>query len=190
MPTIVLILLALIVFVALAAWAVIGASNRLASLDARCKTAFADIDVHLKRRHDLIPGLVECVRGFATHEANILGEVVEARKASLQTASEDREAIEAALGREVGTVLSLGEKYPDLAASAHFRDLRFQLIATEERIAASRRFFNLAVGEYNATLARFPANLVAARRRFAERRPFDLGIERLVLDEPVAIRFS
>jgi hypothetical protein len=82
------------------------------------------------------------------------------------------------------------EQYADLAASAHFRDLRFQLIATEERIAASRRFFNLAVGEYNATLARFPANLVAARRRFAERRPFDLGIERLVLDEPVAIRFS
>jgi LemA protein len=173
----------------LAAWVIITTGNRFASLDARCKTAFADIDVHLKRRYDLIPGLTECVRGFAAHEARILGEVVEARKASLTTVPEARQQVEAALGRKVGSVLSLAEKYPDLAASPHFRELRQELIATEERITAARRFYNLAIGEYNATLAQFPGNLVAARRRLAERRPYDLGSERMVLDEPSAIRF-
>jgi LemA protein len=86
-------------------------------------------------------------------------------------------------------VLSLAEKYPDMAASPHFRELRQELVQTEERLTASRRFFNLAVEEYNATLGRFPGSLVAARRRLTERRPFDLGIERMVLDEPATIRF-
>jgi LemA protein len=189
MSTMLLVSLALTALVGLVAWIMIATGNRLAALDARCKTAYADIDVHLKRRADLIPGLVECVRGFAAHEAGILGEVVEARKVSLQTVPEAREQVEAALGRKVGSVLSLAEKYPDLAASMHFRELRQELVATEERLSASRRFFNLAVGEFNATLGQFPASLVAARRRFAERRPFDLGVERMMLDEPAAIRF-
>ena len=189
MQNLVIILLAVAAVPAVAAWIMVTTGNRLVSLDARCKTAHADIDVHLKRRADLIPGLVECVRGFAAHEAGILGDVTEARKVSLQMAPEAREQTEAALGRKVGSVLSLAEKYPDMAASPHFRELRQELVATEERITASRRFFNLAVEEYNATLARFPGSLVAARRRLAERRPFDLGVERMVLDEPAAIRF-
>ncbi len=189
MYTVLLFLLVPMALVAVAARVIIATGNRLAALDARCKTAFADIDVHLKRRHDLIPGLAECVRGFAEHEADIIHDVTEARKVSLQTAPEAREQVEAALGRKVGSVLSLAEKYPDIAASAHFRELRQQLVATEERITASRRFFNLAVGEYNATLAQFPTNIVAGRRRWTERRPFDLGIERMVLDEPAAFRF-
>jgi LemA protein len=187
--TIAVFLFALVAVAAAAAWIAVATGNRLVSLDARCRTAHADIDVYMKRRADLIPGLVECVRGFAAHEAGILGDVIEARKVSLQMAPEARAQTEAALGRKVGSVLSLAEKYPDLAASPHFRELRQELVATEERITASRRFFNLAVEEYNATLARFPGNLVAARRRLAERRPFDLGVERMVLDEPAAIRF-
>jgi LemA protein len=189
MYTLVLVLLGLMALVVLVATLFITTSNRIAALDVQCKTAYADIDVHMKRRSDLIPGLVECVRGFATHEANILGEVVEARKVSLQTAPEARDHVEATLGRKVGSVLSLAEKYPDLAASPHFRELRQEIVATEERITASRRFFNLAVGEYNATLAQFPGSLVAGRRRLAERKPFDLGIERVMLDEPATIRF-
>jgi LemA protein len=183
------IVLALAALGGLAAWMFLSATSRLAALDARCKTAYADIDAQLKRRADLIPGLVECVRGFATHEATILGEVIEARTASLQTAPGAAQEAAAALGRKVGVVFSLAEKYPDLAASPHFRELRQQLVLTEERITAARRFFNLAVEEYNATLARFPVSLVAARRRLSQRRPYDLGIERIMLDEPVAIRF-
>ena len=144
----------------------------------------------MRRRADLIPGLVECVRGFAAHEATILGAAIEARKSSLQIASESRQQAEAALGRKVGAVISLAEKYPDLAASPHFRDLRVELVATEERVAAARRFFNLAVEEYNATRAQFPASLVASRRRLGERRPFDLGIDRVMLDEAVSFRFA
>jgi LemA protein len=188
MPT-TIVLFALAAIPVIAVWIAVATSNRLVSLDARCKTAHADIDVHLKRRADLIPGLVECVRGFAAHEAGILSDVTEARKVSLQMAPEARAETEAALGRKVGSVLSLAEKYPDMAASPHFRELRQELVQTEERLTASRRFFNLAVEEYNATLARFPGSLVAARRRLAERRPFDLGIERMVLDEPATIRF-
>ncbi len=189
MPTTLVFLLVVAAVPAVAAWIAVTTSNRLISLDARCKTAHADIDVHLKRRADLIPGLVECVRGFAAHEAGILADVTQARKVSLQMAPDARDQTEAALGRTVGTVLSLAEKYPDMAASPHFRELRHELVQTEERITASRRFFNLAVEEYNATLARFPGSLVAGRRRLAERRPFDLGVERMVLDEPAAIRF-
>jgi len=87
-------------------------------------------------------------------------------------------------------VISLAEKYPELAASPHFRELRTELVNTEERIAAARGFFNLTVEEYNVTLAQFPGHLVGARRNLAERKPFDLGVERVVMDEAVAIRFS
>lgn len=183
-------LLVLIAAFGAALWLLVSAGNRLVALDARCKTAFAGIDVHLKRRADLIPGLIECVKGFAEHETAILGEVTEARKSSLQSSPEARQQAETLLGRKVGVVISLAEKYPELAASPHFRELRAELVNTEERIAAARSFFNLAVEEYNVTLAQFPGHLVGARRNLAERKPFDLGVERVVMDEAVAIRFS
>jgi len=183
-------LLVLIAAFGAALWLLVSAGNRLVALDARCKTAFAGIDVHLKRRADLIPGLIECVKGFAEHETAILGEVIEARKSSLQSSPEARQQAETLLGRKVGVVISLAEKYPELAASPHFRELRAELVNTEERIAAARGFFNLTVEEYNVTLAQFPGHLVGARRNLAERKPFDLGVERVVMDEAVAIRFS
>ena len=174
----------------LAAWLMASANNRLVALDARCKTAYADIDVQLKRRADLIPGLVECVKGMAGHEASILNEVIDARRGTLKAAPDVRQQAEGMLGRKINAVISMAEKYPDLAASAHFRELRQELVATEERITAARRFFNLAVEEYNATLGQFPANTIASRRHMSERRPFDLGIDRVLLDEAPAVRFS
>jgi len=189
MITWILLGLAPVAIIGFCLWQVVAANNRVVALDARCKTAFADIDVQLKRRADLIPGLVECVRGFAGHEAKILEEVVDARKASLTATPEGRQQAEAAVGRKVTTVFTLAEKYPELAASSHFRELRQELGATADRIAAARRFLNLAVEEYNATLGQFPANLVGARRRLSERRPYDLGVERMIVDEPVAVSF-
>lgn len=190
MPILVAALLVLFAVVGVTLWLLLSTGNRLAALDARCKTAFADIDVHLKRRADLIPGLVECVRGFAAHEAKILGDVVEARKTSIQATPEARQQVEAALGRKVGAIFSLAEKYPDLAASPHFRELRGELVNAEERLVAARRFFNLAVEEYNATLAQFPGNWVAARKKLREKRPFDLGVERVVMEEAPTFRFA
>jgi LemA protein len=164
--------------------------NRLMALDSRCETANADIDVHLKHRHNLIPGLVETVRGFAKHEANLLTEVTKARASALSAGTMDvKMEAETQLGQSVATVLQVAERYPELAASAHFHALRQELVDAENRITASRRFSNLAIEEYNSALRQFPGSLVGQYRRLSTRRPFDLGIERVLFDEPVAIKF-
>jgi LemA protein len=168
----------------------VASNNRLAALDARCNTAFADIDAQLKQRADLIPGLIECVRGFAAQEVKILGDVAEARKAAVAMAGDARLDVEAELGRKVGAVFSLAEKYPDLASSHHFRELRSELAAAEARVTAARRFFNLAVGEYNTRLGQYPGVLVARLAHYRARRPYDLGVERVALEDAVAFRFA
>ena len=165
-------------------------NNRLMALDARCDTAFADIDVHLKHRHNLIPGLVETVRGFAKHEQHVLDSVAKARSAALAAASPNmRLEAEQQLGQSINAVLSIAESYPELKASTHFRELTAQLTDAENRVTASRRFYNLAVEEYNTAIRQFPGSQIAHYRRLSKRQPFDLGIERVMLDEPVAIQF-
>lgn len=165
-------------------------SNRLVALDQRCDTAFADIDVHLKHRQNLIPGLVETVRGFATHEHQILLGITQARADALSAvAPEARLTAEQNLTQNINALIGMAERYPDLKASGHFTSLRDELVASENRITASRRFYNLAVGEYGATLRQFPGSLVARYRKLQARMPFDLGIERVLIDEPMAIKF-
>ena len=164
--------------------------NRLMALDERCNTAFADVDVQLKHRHNLIPGLVETVRAFAGHESAVLTEVTKARAGALRASGpEMRLEAETQVGQTLTSLLTLVESYPDLKASAHFRELRMELTDAENRITAARRFYNLAVDEFNATLRQFPGNLIGAAGRLGRRRAFDLGIERVLIDEPVAIRF-
>lgn len=162
--------------------------NRLMALDERCNTAFADIDVHLKHRHNLIPGLVESVRGFVGHELAVLTEVTKARANALRASGpEMRLEAETQVGQSLTSLLTLVESYPELQASGHFRELRMELTDAENRITASRRFYNLSVDEINATLRQFPGNLIG--KRLGRRKPFDLGIERMLIDEPAAIRF-
>lgn len=164
--------------------------NRLVALDERCNTAFADVDVHLKHRHSLIPGLVETVRGFVGHESAVLTEVTKARASALAAAGpETRLEAETQVGQSISSLMTVVERYPDLQASAHFRDLRRDLTDAENRITASRRFHNLAVDEFNATRRQFPGNLVGAAGRLGRRKPYDLGVERVLLDEPVPVRF-
>ena len=164
--------------------------NRLMALDGRCDTAFADIDVHLKHRHNLIPGLVESVRGYAKHEKSVLDRVTKARSAALGAASPQMKLeAEQQLGQSINAVLSIAENYPELKASAHFRELSQQLADAENRVTASRRFYNLAVEEYNVAIRQFPGSRIAHYRRLSRRQPFDLGVERVLFDEPVAIRF-
>jgi LemA protein len=165
--------------------------NRLVALDQRCDTAFSDVDVQLKHRHNLIPGLVETVRGYAGHERGVLEEVTRARAGALQASGPDmRLNAETQLGQSINTILSVVEKYPELQASGHFRELRMELTDSENRITAARRFFNLAVDEYNATLRQFPANVIGSTLRLARRKTFDIGgVERVLLDEPVTIQF-
>lgn len=163
--------------------------NRLMALDERCNTAFADVDVQLKHRHNLIPGLVEMVRGFAGHELAVLSEVSRARASALRASgAEMRLEAETQFGQSLHSLLSVVERYPDIQASSHFRDLRVELADAENRITAARRFYNLAVDEFNATLRGFPGNRIGIAARLSRRKPFDLGVERVLLDEPVAIR--
>jgi LemA protein len=164
--------------------------NKIMALDTRCDTAFADIDVHLKHRHNLIPGLVETVRGYAKHEQEAIDRVTKARAKALSAASPEMKLeAEQQLGQSIVAMLSVAENYPDLKASGHFQELAAQLADAENRVTASRRFYNLAVEEYNTAIRQFPGSRIAHYRRLSTRTPYDLGIERVILDEPVEIRF-
>jgi len=177
-------------FVVLSGWLLWSTFNRLMALDERCDTAFADVDVQLKHRHNLVPGLVETVRGYAGHERDVLTQVTQARASALQaTSPEMRLDAETQFGQSITSLLSIVERYPDLQASGHFRDLRTELTDAENRISGARRFYNHSVDEFNATLRQFPGNMIGVALRLARRKPFDLGVERILLDEPVAVRF-
>ena len=183
-------LAALLLLVALPAYIAFATHNRLVALDQRCETAFGDVDVHLKHRHNLIPPLVETVRGFAKHESDILLGVTQARAEALQAASpEMRLSAEKNLTQNITALIGMAERYPELKASTHFGDLRRELVDAENRITASRRFYNLAVEEFDTTLRQFPGSTIGRLFKMNERMRFDLGIERVLLDEPVAIKF-
>ena len=183
-----LLIAAAAVALAVRSWA--NTVNTLVALDARCDTAFADIDVHLKHRHNLIPGLVEVVKGVAGHERALVLGVAEARAAALAAlAPQAKLKAERDLSNKMTTLLATAEKYPELRAAPEFGQLRSQLVDCENRITASRRFFNLAIEEYNIAIKSWPGSHVAAKRRMSSRQPYDLGIERVLVDEPVSFAF-
>ncbi len=164
--------------------------NTLVALDQRCGTALADIDVHLKHRHNLVPGLVEVVKGVSGHERTLVLGVAKARADALAAVgSAAKLKAERDLGAKVVTLLANVESNPDLRAIPEFGQLREQLVDCENRITASRRFFNLAVEEYNVSLQQFPGSYIASKRRMSGRQPYDLGIERVLLDEPLSFAF-
>lgn len=170
-----LIFLGLIVVIAL--W-LIASYNSLVGLRQRTNQAFADIDVQLKQRHDLIPNLVETVKGYATHEKGTLEAVIQARNAALNaTGTAQQGAAEAALGGALGRLIALGEAYPDLKANTNFQQLQTELSGIEDKLAAARRFFNNAVSEFNAAIQAFPAVFFAPQMGFSPREFFDVGEE-------------
>ena len=168
-----LILLALIVVVAL--WG-IGLYNSLVTLRQRTRQAFADIDVQLKQRHDLVPNLVETVKGYASHERETLDAVVKARNAAVGAGTMAQQAgAENALTAALGRLFALAEAYPDLKANQNFLELQRQLDDIENKLAAARRFFNSAAAEYNARRESFPASIIANSFGFAAQDFFDVG---------------
>jgi LemA protein len=176
--------------IAVPAYIAFATHNRLVALDQRCETAFGDVDVHLKHRHNLIPPLVETVRGFAKHENDILLGVTQARAEALQAGSpEMRLSAEQNLTQNINALIGMAERYPELKASTHFSDLRRELVDAENRVTASRRFYNLAVEEYGTTLRQFPGSTIGRLFNMHLRMRFDLGIERVLVDEPLAIKF-
>jgi LemA protein len=154
-------LITLAIFALLGVFA-ISIFNRLIALGRRCDQAGADIDVQVKQRFDLIPNLVETVKGYATHERGTLEAVMKARAATQQATSPVAIGqAEAALGSALGRLMAVAEAYPDLKASQNFSELQAELSDLENKIAAARRYLNSAVTEYNTTREQFPANLVS-----------------------------
>ena len=170
------IVLAVIVVIVL--WA-ITVYNGLVAMRQRVGQAFADIDVQLKQRHDLIPNLVETVKGYAAHERGTLDEVVKARNVAVAAQGPAQQAAaENMLSGALRQLFALSEAYPDLKANANFQQLQAEIADLENKIAASRRFFNNAVQEYNAGIQRFPAALFAGMFGFTQKDFFDLGPDR------------
>ena len=161
------------VIVAVLIFVVVGAYNKLVALDQRADQSFADIDVQLKQRQDLIPNLVETVKGYATHEAGTLAAVTQARAAAAgATSVNDKVAAENMLTGALGRLFAVSEAYPDLKANANFQQLSAELSDIENKLAAARRFFNSAVGEFNAVRRQFPTVLFAALVGFGADKPF------------------
>jgi LemA protein len=164
--------------------------NGLVTLRQRVSQAFADIDVQLKQRHDLIPNLVETVKGYAAHERGTLDAVIQARNAAVGAKTPGEvAAAENQLTGAVRGLLALAESYPDLKASANFQQLQNELSDIENKIAASRRFFNNAVQEYNTGIQRFPAALFAGALGFTQREFFDLGDQRTTYEQTPSVKF-
>jgi len=145
----------------------IGVYNRLQQLRIRSQGAWSDIDVQLKRRHDLIPNLVETVKGYASHEREALEAVMKARSAAVSAQGPAAAgAAEGLLTGALGRLLAVAEAYPDLKANANFLELQRELAATENSIGFSRQNYNRAVGDYNEQIAMFPASVIAGMFNF------------------------
>ncbi len=156
---------------------VVGAYNRLVALDQSANQAFADVDVQLKQRQDLIPNLVETVKGYAAHERGTLEAVIQARNAAASATSvDDRVQSENILTGALGRLFALSEAYPQLKADQNFLRLQSDLSDIENKLAAARRFFNNAVGEFNAVRRQFPTIIFAGLVGFGSDKPFfDVG---------------
>lgn len=178
------------VIVVLALW-IMMIYNQLVAMRQRVSQAFADVDVQLKLRHDLIPNLVETVKGYASHERGTLEAVVQARNAAMTAQGPAQQAAaENMLSGALRQLFALSEAYPDLKANQNFQQLQTEIADVENKIAASRRFFNNAVSEYNTGIQQFPAALFAASLGFREREFFDVGVEaRAQLDKPPQVKF-
>jgi len=169
------ILLALIVVVAL--WAV-GIYNGLVSLRNQVKNAWSQIDVQLKRRHDLIPNLVETVKGYAGHERETLEKVIAARSRAVSASGVQEQAqAEQGLSGALGRLMLVVERYPDLKANQNFLSLQEELTSTENRIGFSRQHYNDSVMTYNTRIQKFPDNFVAGSFSFTAENFFELQDE-------------
>ncbi|MFE0459396.1 LemA family protein [Kitasatospora sp. NPDC058965] len=184
---VIVVAVAAVLLVALLAW-LVGVYNRLVRLRNQTEASWAQIDVQLRRRLDLIPNLVETAEGYAGHERATFESVAAARSAAavegLGTA--DRAAAEGALATSLAKLLALGEAYPQLKADGRFAVVQSELATAENKIAYARQFFNSAVQSYNTAQQSFPANLVAGLGGHAPREYYEAGA---AAQDPVRVSF-
>jgi LemA protein len=179
----------LLLVVAFVMWA-ITVYNRFVRLSTQGKEAWADIDVQLKRRYDLIPNLVASVKGYATHESTAFENVSKARAAALSAQSVgDKSQAEAGLAGALKSVFAIAEAYPELKANQNFMALQSELSDTENKIQASRRFYNGTVRDLNMNIDSFPGNVVANMFKFAKMEFFQLDANDSAARQPVKVSF-
>jgi LemA protein len=174
----VLALIIILVVVVLVGLYAVFSYNGLVSLRNRIENAWAQIDVQLKRRYDLIPNLVETVKGYAAHERETLDAVIEARNAGMNASGpHDQAEAENQITGALKSLFALSEAYPDLKANQNFAQLQEELTGTEGRIAYARQFYNDTVYRYNTKIQSFPSNILANAFRFSEREYFEADDE-------------
>src|SRR3989344_3378737 len=179
--------ISLVVVGVVALW-LIATFNRLVTLRNRAKEALSDIDVQSKRRYDLIPNLVETVKGYMAHEKSVLENVTAARSKVAQGGDAlQRADSENALSATLKTLFAVSENYPDLKANANFLELQRELADTENKMMASRRFYNSTVRDLNTKIQTFPTNLIAGTFGFKEEKFFE--VDSAEEKEPVMVKF-
>lgn len=184
-------LIIIIVLVVLIGLFLISAYNRLVRLRNNRENAFADIDVQLRQRHDLIPTLVDTVKGYMKHEKELLTEITNARARAMSAGSiNEKIAAESQLTSALGGIKVAVEAYPDLKANQNFLNLQEEISDVENKLAAVRRFFNSATKELNVAVESFPSNMVAGMFGFNREPMFDLGEKRETMEEPPKVSFD
>lgn len=180
-------ILAIVVFVIVVIFSVWlwSTYNKMVAQRINVETSFSQIDVQLKRRHDLIPNLVETVKGYATHESKVFEEVTEMRAKAMSDQSEGSDmkqqaAAEGMLGMSLGRLVAIAENYPELKASENFQQLSGQLSDTEDKIFISRQVYNDTVNTFNTTIQQFPTSLAAGMFHFEKKDFFDTPEEEKV----------
>ena len=169
-----IVLIAIVVIVAILVVYGVVAFNSLVRLRIQAEEGFSDIDVQLKRRHDLIPNLVETVKGYAGHERQTFENVTAARSNALAaTGPRARAEAESTLTAALGRLFAVAERYPDLKASQNFLELQDELTDTEDKIQAARRFYNMTVRDLNIKIDSFPSSVIANMRGFEKREFFE-----------------
>ncbi len=182
----------LFIVIAIVVLWVIFAYNRLVALVNQAKEAWADIQVQLKRRYDLIPNLIETVKGYATHEASVFENVTKARTAAMDTTDATPAAkaqAENMLSGALKTLFAVSEAYPDLKANQNFLQLQKELADTEDKIQASRRFYNTMVMTLNTAIESFPSNVIASSFSFKHMDLFELSAADSAAAEPAKVKF-
>ncbi len=185
--TLVLVVLAVVAVVVIA-----GMYNGLVAAKNRVKEAWSDIEVQLKRRYDLIPNLIETVKGYAQHESGTLEKVIQARNMAMAQHATPQEQAQAEnmLSGTLKSLFALSENYPDLKANVNFLKLQQELTDTEDKIKASRRFYNTNVLALNNKIEMFPSNIIAAQFKFNKAEFFELDDdEKQAAQKPVAVKF-
>lgn len=182
-------IIVIVVVVILAAW-LVSMYNSLVKMRNNRENAFADIDVQLKQRHDLVPQLVETVKGYAVHEKDTLERVINARNGAIGAKTIDEKIVaENALSSALSGLKITLEAYPDLKANQNFLQLQEEIADLENKLSSVRRYFNSATKEYNNAVETFPSNILAGMFGFRKEVMFDLGEQRAALEEAPKIKF-